>query len=94
MASGSSHGYSNAGLAGMTIRSVLAAAVAVGAAAFPAAAGAAPVTVNLRVEGASQTLFEGPVTTYGHAVQAASDSRSRRVTERTTVPTRRPAGRR
>ena len=77
MASGSSHGYSNAGLAGMTIRSVLAAAVAVGAAAFPAAAGAAPVTVNLRVEGASQTLFEGPVTTYGHAVQAASDSTSR-----------------
>ena len=77
MASGSSHGYSNAGLAGMTIRFVLAAAVAVGAAAFPAAAGAAPVTVNLRVEGASQTLFEGPVTTYGHAVQAASDSTSR-----------------
>ena len=77
MASGSSHGYSNAGLAGMTIRFVLAAAMAVGAAAFPAAAGAAPVTVNLRVEGASQTLFEGPVTTYGHAVQAASDSSSR-----------------
>ena len=51
--------------------------MAVGAAAFPAAALAAPVTVNLRVEGASQTLFEGPVTTYGHAVQAASDSTSR-----------------
>ena len=51
--------------------------MAVGAAAFPAAAGAAPVTVNLRVEGVSQTLFEGPVTTYGHAIQAASDSTSR-----------------
>lgn len=29
----------------------------------PASAGAAPVTVNLRVEGPTQTLFEGPVTT-------------------------------
>src|SRR5438034_4900087 len=33
-----------------------------------ATAVAAPVTVNLRVEGSTQTLFEGPVTTDGHAV--------------------------
>jgi hypothetical protein len=31
-------------------------------------AAAAPVTVQLRVEGAASTLFEGPVTTDGHAV--------------------------
>ena len=30
---------------------------------WPAAALAAPVTVNLRVEGAAATAFEGPVTT-------------------------------
>jgi hypothetical protein len=31
-------------------------------------AGAVPVTVNLRVEGSSTTIFEGPVTTDGHAI--------------------------
>jgi hypothetical protein len=31
--------------------------------AFAASATAAPVTVNLRVEGSAQTLFEGPITT-------------------------------
>src|SRR2546425_921530 len=29
---------------------------------------ATPVTVQLRVEGATSTIFEGPVTTDGHAV--------------------------
>lgn len=36
------------------------------------AASAAPVGVNLRVEGASGTIFEGPVTTDGHAITTAS----------------------
>ncbi len=36
---------------------------AVAATLLPASAIAAPVTVNLRVEGPDSTLFEGPVTT-------------------------------
>ena len=36
--------------------------------AAPAAASALPVTVNLRVEGPSRTVFDGPVTTDGHDV--------------------------
>jgi uncharacterized protein DUF4430 len=43
---------------------------------FTLAAGvaeAAPTEVNVRIEGRSETLFEGPVRTDGHAVQAASD---------------------
>lgn len=56
----------------MTLRSWAAAVVAIGAVALPSAAIAAPVTVNVRVEGASQTLFEGPVTTYGHEITSAS----------------------
>jgi hypothetical protein len=39
----------------------------------PAAAQAAPVTVNLRIEGASQTVFEGPVTTDARQIPDASD---------------------
>jgi hypothetical protein len=35
------------------------------------AASAAPVSVNLRVEGAGRTIFEGPVTTDGHAITTA-----------------------
>ena len=46
--------------------------VAIGAVAFPSVAIAAPVTVYLRVEGASQTLFEGPVTTYGRQITSPS----------------------
>jgi hypothetical protein len=43
------------------------------ATAVPAsAASAVPVSVNLRVEGATQTLFEGPVTTDGHDVTTAA----------------------
>src|SRR3954466_14782798 len=37
-----------------------------------APAPAAPVAVNLRVEGASKTTFEGSVTTDGHSVTTAS----------------------
>jgi hypothetical protein len=36
------------------------------------AASAAPVSVNLRVEGAAQTIFDGPVTTDGHAITTPS----------------------
>jgi hypothetical protein len=48
-----------------------AAALAVFAIAAPAAAGD-PVSVNLRVEGQSQTLFDGPVTTDGHQITTQS----------------------
>ncbi|MEA2365154.1 MAG: hypothetical protein QOI32_666 [Thermoleophilaceae bacterium] len=41
------------------------------AAAAPAAL-AVPITVNLRVEGPSKTVFDGPVTTDGHAVTTAT----------------------
>ena len=40
--------------------------------AAPATAAAAPVAVTLRVEGASQTTYEGSVTTDGHNVTTAS----------------------
>jgi hypothetical protein len=47
--------------------------VALLALAFAApAATAAPVSVNLRVEGATQTIFDGPVTTDGHAITTPS----------------------
>src|SRR5581483_11244071 len=37
-----------------------------------ASAFAAPVTVNLRVEGSTSTLFEGPVATSPEAIETAS----------------------
>ena len=37
-------------------------------------AAAAPVTVNLRIEGATQTLFEGPVTTDAKSALATPSS--------------------
>jgi hypothetical protein len=40
--------------------------------AFPAAAAAVPTQVKLRVEGATQTIFEGNVTTDGHDVTTPS----------------------
>jgi hypothetical protein len=46
-------------------------ALAVFAIAAPAAA-ADPVSVNLRVEGQSQTIFDGPVTTDGHQITTQS----------------------
>ncbi len=38
---------------------------------------AAPTLVNVRIEGKSETLFEGPIWTEGHYVQASSDSEAR-----------------
>jgi hypothetical protein len=49
------------------------AAVALTLVAWPAAAGAAPVTVNLRIEGPTRTLFEGPVTTDVRQFQFTGD---------------------
>jgi hypothetical protein len=47
--------------------------VALLALAFAApAASAVPVSVNLRVEGAARTIFDGPVTTDGHAITTSS----------------------
>lgn len=40
----------------------------------PAHAG--PAVVNVRIEGGSETLFEGPVLTDGHNVRAASDTKA------------------
>lgn len=48
-------------------------------------AGAAPVTVNLRVEGVSGTIFEGPVTTDEHLVSTAADANTPRVCNGTAV---------
>jgi hypothetical protein len=49
------------------IRGALPVVVAIAAVAAPTAA-AAPVSVNVRVEGASKTIFDGQVTTDGHAI--------------------------
>jgi hypothetical protein len=38
---------------------------------------AAPTEVTVRIEGKEKTLFEGPILTEGHAVQAASDTEPR-----------------
>jgi len=37
-------------------------------------AGASPAEINVRIEGRSETLFEGPVLTDGHNVKASSDN--------------------
>jgi hypothetical protein len=58
------------------IRGTHAVALAVFAIAAPAAA-ADPVSVNLRIEGASGTIFEGPVTTDAHPVSTPSDPEPR-----------------
>jgi hypothetical protein len=58
------------------IRGGFPAVLAVCAVAAPAAS-AAPVTVNLRVEGATQTIFEGPVTTDVHQTTTPSDGQAR-----------------
>jgi prenyltransferase beta subunit len=41
------------------------------------AAQATPTQVNLRIEGRSETLFEGPIWTEGHDVKASSDTQER-----------------
>jgi hypothetical protein len=38
---------------------------------------AAPTQVNVRIEGRSETLFEGPIWTEGHDVEASSDTQER-----------------
>jgi hypothetical protein len=58
-------------------RSLAPLAIAVGFALAAAAAGAAPTAVQLRVEGKSQTLFEGPIASEGHQVRATSDTQAR-----------------
>src|ERR1700751_541556 len=47
---------------------VLIAALVLGALVAASSAAAAPVTVNLRIEGSGATLYEGPVTTDGRIV--------------------------
>jgi hypothetical protein len=42
-----------------------------------AAAQATPTQVNVRIEGAERTLFEGPILTEGHEVEASSDTQAR-----------------
>jgi hypothetical protein len=54
------------------IRRVLAGALVVSSVSA-AAASATPVTVNLRVEGSTQTLYEGPVTTDARTIVTPSD---------------------
>ncbi len=53
---------------------------------------AAPTQVNVRIEGRTETLFEGPILTDGHNVRASSDSSGRRpagaATGSTTAGTR------
>jgi hypothetical protein len=41
------------------------------------AAQATPTQVNVRIEGSGRTLFEGPILTEGHEVEATSDARAR-----------------
>jgi hypothetical protein len=42
-----------------------------------AIAWATPTRVNVRIEGATRTLFEGPIWTVGHEVEASSDTTAR-----------------
>jgi hypothetical protein len=42
--------------------------------ALTSAAGAAPTTVNVRIEGNTETLFEGPVSVTPHGVKATTDT--------------------
>lgn len=44
---------------------------------FATSAQAAPTLVNVRIEGKSETLFEGPILTEGHDVKASSDTQER-----------------
>jgi hypothetical protein len=58
-----------------TILATLAVAITIVTIGAPPAA-AAPATVNVRIEGRTETLFEGPVLTDGHNVKAASDTKA------------------
>ncbi len=59
-----------------TAAATLAVAALVGTLAVVAAAQAA-TTVDVRIEGKTETLFEGPVATEGHDVRASSDTQER-----------------
>ena len=52
----------------MLIRSLALATAAFAMLACPVSASAVPTTVQLRIEGSAGTVFEGPVTTDGHAI--------------------------
>ncbi|HET6998582.1 MAG TPA: DUF4430 domain-containing protein [Solirubrobacterales bacterium] len=58
-----------------TILATLAVATTIVTAGVPAAE-AAPAAVNVRIEGETETLFEGPVLTDGHNVRASSDTKA------------------
>ncbi len=55
------------------MRTAIAAFILTALLAAPAAAQAAPKTVNVRIEGATETLFEGPVRTEGHEIEPTSE---------------------
>jgi hypothetical protein len=61
----------------MLARSLAPLAASVGFALAAPPAGASPTTVELRIEGKSQTLFEGPISSEGHQVKASSDTQPR-----------------
>jgi hypothetical protein len=63
---------------GAPARSLALLVACVGFALAAPAAGAAPTRVELRIEGKSQTLFEGPISTQGHPIEASSDTQPRR----------------
>ncbi len=58
-----------------TILATLAVAITIVTADVPPAA-AAPTTVSVRIEGRTETLFEGPILTEGHNVRAAPDTKA------------------
>jgi len=59
-------------------RAIAAALVVVGASLLlTAGAQAAPTELTVRIEGREKTLFEGPILTEGHAVQASGDTEPR-----------------
>lgn len=59
-------------------RAIAAALVVLGAALLlTAGAQAAPTELTVRIEGKEKTLFEGPILTEGHAVQASGDTEPR-----------------
>jgi hypothetical protein len=62
--------YARTGIATLAVTSLVAVLTA-------SWAQAAPRLVNVRIEGKSETLFEGPIWTEGHYVQASSDSEAR-----------------
>jgi Domain of unknown function (DUF4430) len=57
-------------------RTIAALIVALLLTALTAAAKAAPTEVTVRIEGRSETLFEGPILTEGHNVRASSDTQA------------------